>query len=153
MNATQAVLGLRGSFVHGFSIHVDEVDSWFLVGTVAREVAHFSTVETGIIGGAGLVDIGGSSLEVLVSSSTSSLVAPPPPVCVGPAKVHCYWLIVHAGQGVGCIILWSLFGVIRVVSPVEEWVSLLVGLWSQGVSRVSSFPIFFSSNLVFNICC
>ena len=111
----------------------------FLVGTVTREMAHFSTVKAGIIGGTGLVDIGGSPLEVLVSSSTSSLVAFPTPVCIGPAEVHCYWLVVHAGWGVGRIVLWGLFGVVGIVSPVEEWVSLLVGWWSQGISGVSSF--------------
>ena len=130
MNATQAVLGLRGSFVHGFSIHIDEVDSLLLVRAVAREVTHFSTIETGIIGGMRLVNVCSSFLEVLVSSSASSLVAPSVPVRVGPTKVHCYWLVVHAGWGIQRVVLWGLFGVIRIVSPVEEWVSLLVGLWS-----------------------
>ena len=139
MNATQAVLGLRGSFVHGFSIHVDEVDSLLLVRAVTREVTQFSTVKTGIIGGTRLIDICSSSLEVLVPSSAPFLIASPAPVCIGPAKVHCYWLIIHAGWGVRRVVLWGLFGIIRVISPIKEWVSLLVGLWSQGVSRVSSF--------------
>ena len=139
MNATQAVLGLRGSFVHGFSIHVDEVNSLLLVGAVSREMAHFSAVETSIIGGARLIGIGGPSLEVLISSSTSSLVASSVPVCIGLAKVHWYWLIVHTGWGVRCVVLWGLFGVVGVISPVEEWVPLLIGLWSQGISGDSSF--------------
>ena len=139
MNATQAVLGLRGSFVHGFSVHVDKVDSLFLVGAVACEVTYFTAVEAGVIGGTRLVNVSGSSLEVLVSSLTSSLVAPSTPVCIRLAKVHCYRLVVHAGRGVRCVLLRGLFGVIGVVPPVEEWVSLLVSSWSQGVSRVSSF--------------
>ena len=139
MNATQAVLGLWGFFVHGVPVHVDEIDSLLLIGAVTREMANFSTVETGITGGTRLVGVHGSSLEVLVSSSASSLVASSTPVRIGPAEVHGYWLVVHAGWGVRRVILWVLLGIIRVVSPVEEWVSLLVGLWSQGVSGGSSF--------------
>ena len=100
MNATQAVLGLWGFFVHGVSVHVGEVDPLFLVRTVMREVADFSTIEAGIIGGTRLVGVRSSSLEVLVSSSASSLVASSTPVRVGPAEVHGYWLVVHAGWGV-----------------------------------------------------
>ena len=139
MNATQAILGLQKSFVHGFSVHVNKVDSLFLVGAIAHEMAYFSTVETGIIGGTRLIDVCCSPLEVLVSSSASPLVAPPAPICIRPAEVHCYWLVVHAGWGVRGVILRGLFRIIRVVSSIEEWVSLLVVLRPQGVSRVSSF--------------
>jgi hypothetical protein len=92
-------------------------------------MANFSAVETGIIGGTRLVGVRSSSLEVLVSSSASSLVASSTPVRVGSAEVHGYWLVVHAGRGVRCIKLWGLPGIVRVVSSVEEWVSLLVVLW------------------------
>ena len=130
MNATQAVLGLRGSFVHGFPVHVDEVNSLFLVGAVTCEVTHFPAIEAGVIGGTRLVDVCCSSLEVLVSSPASSLIAPSAPICIGSAEVHRDRLIIHARRGIRRVVLRGLFGVIRVVSPVEEWVSLLVGLWS-----------------------
>ena len=130
MNAAQAVLGLRGSFIHSFFIHVDKVDSLFLVGTVTCEVTHFSTVETGIIGGTRLIGIGGSSLEVLVPSSAPSLVASSMPVCIGPTKVHGHWLVVHARRSVRCVILRGLLGVVGISPSVEERVLLLVSLQS-----------------------
>jgi hypothetical protein len=128
MNATQAVLGGWGWFIHGVSIHVDEIDlPLSFVGAVAGEVAYFSAIETGIIGGTRLVGICGSSLEVLVSSSASSLISPSAPVGIGSAEVHCYWLVVHTGWCIGGVILWGLLSsVIGVIAPVEEGVSLLV---------------------------
>ena len=127
MNVTQAVLGWWSFFVHGVSIHIDEVDlSLSLVGTVACEMAYFPAVETGIIGGTRLVRIRGSSLEVLVSSSASSSISLSPPVCIGSAEIHSYRLVIHARWGIGCVVLWGLSGVVQVVSPVEEGVSLLV---------------------------
>jgi hypothetical protein len=140
MNATQAVFGLWSFLVHGVSIHIDEVNlSLPFVGAVMCEVVYFSAVETGIIGGTRLIGIHGSSLEVLISSSAPSLVSSSAPVRVGSAKVHGYWLVIHARWGVGRVILWGLLGVVWVVSFVEEGVSLLVVLWFQGISRCSSF--------------
>jgi hypothetical protein len=140
MNATQAVFGLQIFFVHGISVHIDEVDlSLSFVGAVTCEVAYFSAVETGIIGGIGLVGIRGSFLEVLVSSSASFLVSLSTPIRIGSAKIHGCWLVIHTRWGIGHVILWGLSGVVRVVSSVKERVSLLIVLWSQGISRCSSF--------------
>ena len=129
MNATQVVLLLWGFFIHGVSIHVNEVDLLlFFVGTVTREMTYFSTVEAGIIGGMRLVGIRGSSLEVLVSSSAPFLVSLPTPVRIGLAEIYDHWLVVHARWGVGCVILRVLFGIIWIVSSIEERVPLLVVL-------------------------
>ena len=130
MNVTQAVFGLRGSLVHGFSVHVDEVNLLFLVEAVSCEVTQFSAVETGIIDGTRLVGVGGSPLEVLVPPSAPSLVASSTPVCVGPTKVHGHWLVVHARRSVRCIILRGLLGVVGIIPSVEERVPLLVSLRS-----------------------
>ena len=103
------------------------------VGAVLCKVAQFPTVKTGIIGGMRLVGIGGSSLEVLVSSPAPPLVSSPVPIRIRPAEVHGYWLVIHARWGVGCVILWTLPGIVQVVSPIEKRVSGLVIGWSQRV--------------------
>ena len=129
MNATQVVLLLWGFFVHGVSIHVNEVDLLlFFVGTVTHEMTYFSTVEAGIIGGIRLVGICGSFLKVLVSSSAPFLVSSPTPVRIGLAEIYDHWLVVHARWGVGCVILQVLSGIIWIVSSIEERVPLLVVL-------------------------
>jgi hypothetical protein len=130
MNATQAVLGRWGLFVHHISIHINEIDlSLSFVGAVTCEVTNFSTVEAGIIGGTRLVGVCGSSLEVLISFSTSSLVSSSALVGVGSAEIHCYWLIVHARWCIGGVVLRGLLStVVGIVAPVEKGVLLLVVL-------------------------
>ena len=101
-------------------------------------MAYFSAIKTVIIGGTRLVGVYGSSLKVLVSSFAPSLVSSLVPICIGLAEIHGHRLVIHARWGVGCVILQILPDVIRIVSSIEEGVSLVV-LWSQGVSGSSSF--------------
>ena len=97
------------------------------VGTVASKVAHFSTVKIGIVDGTRLISISSLSLEVLVFSSFPSLVSSLSPVGVGSAKIHCDWLVIHAGWHIECVILWSLLpSVVGIIAPIKESASLLI---------------------------